>query len=304
MTQKENYQLQFEKAYLGHNAAIYDLSSTPDGSGFYSGAGDGWIAAWKMGQPDGQLIAETGSPVLAVRWTEPLNRLVAGTMDGRLHFIDLHGDAEPRVFDLGGKAAVFSLLYTAGKLWVGDGTGRLSVWNAALENEAAHQITNKPIRCLIPDGEKGLLAGCSDSMIYRINGDDGAVLDAWVAHDPSVFAMAADPDGQRFWSGGRDATIRSWHFSREKQPAPIEIAAHWYTVNDIAFHPTKRIFATASRDKRLRLWDGDGQLLQSIDPGAPDAHVNSINTLWWTPDGQSLFSAGDDRSIRQWTLKT
>jgi WD40 repeat protein len=59
------------------------------------------------------------------------------------------------------------------------------------------------------------------------------------------------------------------------------------------------MFATASRDKTLKIWDvATQEIIQRIEQ-TNEGHLNSVNTLLWMDDN-TLVSAGDDRSINIW----
>ena len=80
--------------------------------------------------------------------------------------------------------------------------------------------------------------------------------------------------------------------------------AHWFTINAIAFHPNGQFFATASRDKTIKIWDANTfELLKVLEVIRDKGHVNSVNALLWHPYQELLLSAGDDRSIIIWETK-
>ena len=100
-------------------------------------------------------------------------------------------------------------------------------------------------------------------------------------------------------SGGRDAHLKVWSLNEDfanisKQPA------HWFTINDIAFQPTGFYFATASRDKSIRIWDAHNfHIVKSIDKFKLAGHRNSVNKLMWL-ENDLIISCGDDRVVIGW----
>ncbi|MBK8425147.1 MAG: hypothetical protein IPL27_03820 [Lewinellaceae bacterium] len=61
------------------------------------------------------------------------------------------------------------------------------------------------------------------------------------------------------------------------------------------FFTRRRFFATASRDKTLKIWDSATfTLLKVVDTIRDGGHINSVNRLLWLPE--CLVSASDDRS--------
>ena len=78
------------------------------------------------------------------------------------------------------------------------------------------------------------------------------------------------------------------------------IPAHNYAIYDIAFDPTGNYFATASRDKSVKIWDYNSlSVLERLEGNDGKGHINSVNKLLWLEDG-TLLSAGDDRAVQSW----
>jgi WD40 repeat protein len=114
--------------------------------------------------------------------------------------------------------------------------------------------------------------------------------------------LSYSPDGNYLLSGGRDAFIRVWETEKEYKEIPTE-AAHLQTINDIVFHPKGQIFASASRDKTIKIWDfRNFALLKVIDTVRYGGHLKSVNKLHWLDD-QQLLSCSDDRTIMSWDIR-
>jgi WD repeat-containing protein 61 len=81
------------------------------------------------------------------------------------------------------------------------------------------------------------------------------------------------------------------------------IPAHEWAIYDIAYSPNSKLFATASRDKTIKIWDSKTfELLKVINKEKDRGHLNSVNKLIWSTYNNYLISAGDDRAIIIWEI--
>ena len=52
-------------------------------------------------------------------------------------------------------------------------------------------------------------------------------------------------------------------------------------------------------DKTVKLWDTEtGEILKTLE-----GHTEGISDIAWSPDGEFLASASDDKTIRLWSLE-
>lgn len=296
------------KAQLtGHNASVFALSRGPGEKTFLSGAGDGWIALWALDEPDtGRLLAKTGAQVFSLLYLPEVDMLVAGDMNGGLHWIPLSGEGQPRDIAHHQKG-VFDILRAGGFLYTAGGKGMLTRWDAARARSLESiQLSNRSLRCLAYCPQRNeLAAGASDRGIYLLDAGTLELRHRLAgAHDNSVFTLRYSPDGRRLLSGGRDAMLKVWAL----EPGAPELfsaqPAHWYTINSICFHPGGHLFATGSRDRAIKLWDAHSfQLLKVLDTSRDGCHISSVNRLYWHPYHNYLISASDDRSMIVWEVE-
>jgi WD40 repeat protein len=95
--------------------------------------------------------------------------------------------------------------------------------------------------------------------------------------------------------------LRVWDLENDFQLIS-EQPAHLFTVNHIVFSPNGQLFATASRDKTLKIWDAQTfQLLKVVDTMRHGGHINSVNRLLWLPD--CLVSCSDDKTVMLWRVR-
>lgn len=287
----------------GHRAAVYALAATDDTEHFLSAGGDGWIAQWNLRAPEnGQLIARTEGQIFSLLHLPRQRRLVAGDMNGGVHWIDLEHPDRTRGIQHHRKG-VFDLKLSPPWVLSAGGEGLLTRWEASTGRtvESIH-LTHCALRALaLAPQRREMAVGASDASIYLLDSETLDIRHTLPnAHAPSVFTVAYSPDERYLLSGGRDAMLRVWDLSADPPAIVSEQPAHWFTLNHIVWSPDGRHFATASRDKTVKIWDGTTfQLLRVLDPVRDGGHLNSVNRLLWLP--QALLSASDDRTVKIWS---
>lgn len=286
----------------GHNSGIYALCQGTRSDTFLSAAGDGWIVEWDLANPEtGRLLAKVDAQIFSVTYLPETQTIVAGDMNGGLHWVNL-GEDRPNKHIAHHRKGIFGILPVGEHLFTVGGDGLLTRWDIQSQRtiESLH-LSAHPLRSI--NYQDGMLAiGSSDHYIYVLSASDLVVKQQWSAHKNSVFALAFHPNSQYLISGSRDAYLKVWDWAMNT--CISEQPAHLYTINDLVFHHQYPYFFSASRDRTVKIWDASTfKLLKVLEATRDGGHINSVNRLLWMSESQTLVSASDDRTLILWDVK-
>jgi ribosome assembly protein 4 len=102
---------------------------------------------------------------------------------------------------------------------------------------------------------------------------------------------------ERLVSGSDDFTLFLWHPQESKQPIK-RLTGHQQAVNQIVFSPDARYFASASFDKKVKIWNGfSGDFISTLT-----GHVGAVYQVAWSADSRYLVSASKDSTAKLWEV--
>ena len=293
--------------YTGHKGSIFSICLEATTHTLYSAADDGLLVSWHLDtiKSTGKALMRVDHGIYSLCLLTSIGCIAVGTSQGVLYIIDLSSKKIIRQFNLE-QLAVYSLHEDPDqkRLWVLHAKGKLNI--LSLEDFSwvhRHDLSKNNLRSMVIDPSRSkVYIGSSDHSIHVLERESWEKVHEWNAHQNSVFSLGISPDRKRLLSGGRDAYLNSWDLENQYNSLQ-QIPAHNFTINHISYSPSGRLFATASRDKTIKIWDSNQlKLLKVFDPIRNEGHRHSVNkVLWYSED--SLLSASDDKRIIHWQIE-
>ncbi len=288
----------------GHKGSIYTIVQGNEPHILFSGAGDGWVIKWDLTNLEtAKVVAKVETNIFSMAFLKEKNWLVIGNMFGGLHWVDLNQKTDLKNIAFHTKA-IFDILQVDNHIYTVGGDGQLAKWN--IENQQvveSIQLANSSLRSIDYDANgKRFVVGASDNVIYFLDNHLNIKHQIESAHHNSVFTTRFVSNGTKLLSGSRDAHLKVWDLNENFENCSSQ-PAHLFTINHIEMHPNKAIFATASRDKTIKIWDSETyQLLKVIDVIKFGGHINSVNKILWSSYNNWLISVSDDRTVIVWQI--
>jgi len=225
--------------------------------------------------------------------------VAAGGVDQRVYLWDFATGQTVHVF-YGHNAEVTGVDYSPDGKYIATGsydhTARL--WDVAT-GQTVQVFTgqNDHIECVTfsPDGKYILTTGPGEARVWDVA--TGKTVHV-ISDDPKyVFYRARySPDGKYFAIAIQE-TVRLYDAATGEQ---VRVFNHPDVADAVAFSPDGKTIATASADKKARLWDlATGQIIRELV-----GHQADFNDIRFSPDGRFLVTANVDHTARLWDVAT
>ncbi|MDO4584232.1 MAG: WD40 repeat domain-containing protein [Planctomycetia bacterium] len=211
--------MEIQKAFRGHENAVFAVAVSPNGERLASGGADGSLYIWDTQDPE-----------------EPL-AMLKGHKNG-VNALVFYSD---------------TILISAGADKV------IRAWNLKTEKSVRMMTGHTDVvlaLALSPD-KKLLLSGGLDDSIRLWNPKTGKQLKKLTGHTDEVSTLAFSPDGKIFVSGSWDNTIKIWDTEKREEKGTLE--EHSEPLFCVRFTPDGKRILSGGMDKTIYLWDVESQ---------------------------------------------
>ena len=275
---------------LGHTSTITTLAFSSDKTKLVSGSADKTVRVWNLATPnaaEAYLYEGHTAAITAVAFSTNGAQVFSAATDNSLKQWTTADGTDVR--DLAGHTAAIRSLHLVGNTLVSasaDKTVRL--WNpanGALLRSLPHTVA-PTVAIVSPDG-KLIATGGDGNAVKLFNAANGALVATLTGHAAPATSLAFHADSTRLISCATDG-VRSWSATGE----PLER------------FPAEAIRAVAWSAQTTVLGADTKNGLHTITPTFVNAftgHTGPVTGLAFSPDGSTLFSGGDDKTVRRWT---
>jgi WD40 repeat protein/DNA-binding SARP family transcriptional activator len=302
----------------GHAGSITGVAFSPDGATLYTSSLDDSVIAWDLTRTRGLARRLTGAagPVVGVAFSrrDP-NLLALAQHDGPVRLWDVArrvGFGKP-LDVVGGSANAVAFSPDGRTLAAADADGTVVLFDVA-----THARVGRPLRP--PHGpipapyQRRVISGIAfspDGRLLATAGNDGSMVLWDLARrapiggpplDPggSVTAVAFSPDGRTLaWGMGDKVLLTRVPDGNVLYQLAAPGPGLSSFVGALAFSPDGKLFAVASFDGKMQLWDPHTGEVRSPVWVAEDGEVMSMS---FSPDGSVLATAGNEGTATLWDV--
>jgi WD40 repeat protein len=283
----------------GHDGAVLDVASTPDGGTVFSAGADGTLRQWV--RPAAEVVLDGHSQGVKLAVAAADGQWFATTGDDRTLRI-WNGAGQP-LRTVGTHAQPLSALAISADgrgLAAGDVAGAITLWNpqdgAAFGAVLAHRGAILAI-AHERDGSALWSAG-ADGTLKRTK-MPLALPRTLAGHAAPVRAIVTTADGRGAFTAGQDGVVRQWDLASGQTTRTFGEAAGAVTALSVADDGS--LVAAVSETGSVRAWrvaDGAAAFVANL-PGVPQRDVVILPTVAGTT---RLVTVGDDQRLRLWAL--
>ena len=180
------------------------------------------------------------------------------------------------------------------------GTGEIRIWQTDSDRCV---WTSKQMTCevsalaFLEDG-RGMVLGCSDGTIMKVDFRAGDVLTRVQGHAGAVRTIELSPDGRLMLTGGTDEALHLWRVSDFK--VFRRLGGHRGSVSMAKFLPGNEYVLSGSQDGTMKIWRvSTGRCFRTMVTAEDKVSACAISA-----SGKHAISGGTKGSVKLWSLDT
>jgi WD40 repeat protein len=268
----------------GHTEDVECVSFSPNGKILASGSGDESIRLWKLeDQQSHTLLEGHDGPISSIAFSPSGSSLASGCCGGSVRLWDINDGRCARIF-IARAPCVWSVAFSP------DGATLATLPTLAADKAGGTSV-------FLWDLESEGNSSSPPSSIIETNGRDASCL---------VYS----PNGV-FLASVVDSSIKIWRASDGSLKNDLKGSQH----ASVSFSSNGKLVASGGHDGTVRLWT-----MNDLDPNClavcPSVHrseededededdiIAQVNSVAFTPNGQTLASGGDDGTIFLWDTR-
>jgi WD40 repeat protein len=290
----------------GHTGGVRALEFFNNGDWLVSGSDDGTLRLWprQKNYLESQTLAGHTGRVRALAAGSDNRTLFSGSEDRTVRAWNMQQDHLVSTPLSGHQDRVWAVaLSPNGKiLATGGADNTVRLWHAdKLEAGAFVELPHPAwVRAVAFSADGAILAaGCNDGAIilWKISAEKTEKF-AELKHEGGLKSLAFHPQQLILMSGG-DGTLIQWRIDKTAEKQRIW-PAHEADINAIVFSRDGRWLATASSDKKVKLWD----FSQSSTPILTFAHDKFVWSVAFNANAGLLAAGCDDNNVYLWQTQT
>ncbi|KAG0092777.1 E3 ubiquitin-protein ligase traf7 [Podila epicladia] len=147
-----------------------------------------------------------------------------------------------------------------------------------------------------------VFAGAHDGSTKVFDINTGELLKDSKGHTMSVWGLAVNPSGDRYFSAGSDGTIKVWDWTNEDETKCLVKSIPDHNAKVYGLVVDQGRLYSASSDKTVKVWDTETLECLATFQG----HTGGVNSLAALTDASSsqLVTGSSDKTIKIWDVST